>query len=225
MLLRSILHRCTRQEPLAALAIIALTLVLVACGSSGSQSTSTSTSASRPSSPTAANSNSTPVAGEVAVATENSPPGDIPDNQAFVRYQAPAGYAFEAPEGWARQENPTGVSFTDKLNSVTADMTPATAAPTVATATAADIPALASKTEAFEQVTVKVVDLPAGPALLIRYRANSAPDAVTGKQVRLEIDRYEFFKDGKLVALSLSAPAGSDNVDAWNQVAKSFTWG
>jgi hypothetical protein len=195
-----------RRGPLGPLSVIVL-LALVACG--GNSST--------------ANSNSTPPPG--AVATEDSPPGDIPDNQAFVRYQSPNGYSFETPEGWARQESPTGVSFTDKLNSVTAELSQATTAPTVDSATTTDIPALAAKTDAFEQVTVKSVSLPSGPAVLICYRANSAADAVTGKQTRLEIDRYEYFKDGQLLALSLSAPAGSDNVDAWNQIAKSFTWG
>ena len=74
-------------------------------------------------------------------------------------------------------------------------------------------------------MTVEIVEPAGRPTLLIRYRANSAPDAVTGKQVRLEVDRYEFFKNGQLAALSLSAPAGSDNVDAWNQISPGASLG
>src|SRR5262245_5381289 len=38
-----------------------------------------------------------------AIATEDNPPGDIPDNQAFVPYtSANGGYAISMPEGWAR---------------------------------------------------------------------------------------------------------------------------
>ena len=32
----------------------------------------------------------------------DSPPGDIPDNQAFVRYPAGGDYSVKVPEGWAR---------------------------------------------------------------------------------------------------------------------------
>jgi hypothetical protein len=84
---------------------------------------------------------------------------------------------------------------------------------------------LEQQVEAFEKVEIKAVDLPAGQAVRIRYRANSAPDSVTGKKVRLEVDRYELFKDGKLAAISLAAPAGSDNVDVWKQISDSFRWG
>ncbi len=104
-------------------------------------------------------------------------------------------------------------------------MTTAATAPTVASVTAKELPTLAAQVEAFEKVTVETVDLPSGQAVLFRYRANSAPDAVTGKKVRLEVDRYDVFKDGKMAAISLSAPAGSDNVDVWRQISTSFKWG
>ncbi|MEA2595260.1 MAG: hypothetical protein QOF01_1729, partial [Thermomicrobiales bacterium] len=80
------------------------------------------------------------------------------------------------------------------------------------------------KEPAFALVDVTAVDLPAGPAVLIRYQANSAPDEVTGKQIRLDVERYELFKDGKLAAISLRVPAGSDNVDVSNMISRSFQW-
>jgi hypothetical protein len=71
---------------------------------------------------------------------------------------------------------------------------------------------------------VQSVQLPIGPAVLITYTSNSDPNSVTGKQVRLENNRYLFFKNGKLATLTLSAPAGADNVDQWARIAHSFRW-
>ena len=166
-----------------------------------------------------------PVPTEVAIAPEVNPPGDIPDNQAFVTYTSlTGGYTVTMPEGWARQEAGANVTFVDKLHQFSVEVGCADAAPTVDSAKAQDAAGLAARTPAFELVEVTSVDIPAGSAVLIRYRMNSAPDEVTGKQIRLDVDRYEFFKDGRLAAVSLAAPAGSDNVDVSNQVARSFQW-
>ncbi len=116
------------------------------------------------------------------------------------------------------------VSLSSKLSSLAVDIASATSAPTVDSVTANELPVVGAQVEAFEKVSVESVDLPSGKAVRIRYRANSAPDAVTGKKVRLEVDRYEIYRNGKLAALSLSAAAGSDNVDVWNQISSSFTW-
>src|SRR3954471_5752275 len=52
-------------------------------------------------------------------APEVSPPGDIPDNQAYVRYAPPGGgYSVKVPEGWARTAGSGAETFTDKLNSI-----------------------------------------------------------------------------------------------------------
>lgn len=166
-----------------------------------------------------------PVPTEAAIAPEVNPPGDIPDNQAFVTYTSPTGdYSVTMPEGWARQEAGADVTFVDKLHQFSVEITCAGAAPTVDSATAQDAASLAARLPAFELVDVTRIDLPAGPAVLIRYRTNSAADEVTGKQIRLDVDRYEIYKDGRLAAVSLAAPAGSDNVDVSDQVARSFQW-
>lgn len=162
---------------------------------------------------------------EAAIAPEINPPGDIPDNQAFVTYASPdGGYSIAMPEGWARQDFGSAVVFVDKLHRFTVDITCADAAPTIESATTTDVALLAAQEPAFALVAVTSVDLPAGPAILIRYQRNSAPDEVTGKQIRLDVDRYELFKDGRLAAISLAVPAGSDNVDVSNQVSQSFRW-
>jgi hypothetical protein len=189
----------------------AIGALLVGCGSGSSTSTQ------------GPGGGSTSVPG--AVQPETNPPGDIPDNQVFVSYRSDAGgYSLDVPEGWARTQSGPNVSFIDKLNSIAVEISASAEAPTVDSVGANEVPQLTGKVEAFEKVMVKAIDLPAGKAVLIRYRANSAADAVTGKKVRLEIDRFELFKDGKLAVISLSAPAGSDNVDVWNQISRSFEW-
>jgi hypothetical protein len=166
-----------------------------------------------------------PIPTEAAIAPEVNPPGDIPDNQAFVTYTSQeGGYAVTMPEGWARKASGPNVSFVDKLHRFSVEVACADAAPTAESAKTVDVAQLAKQEPAFELVDVNPIDLPSGPAILIRYRTNSSPDEVTGKQIRLDVDRYEIFKDGRLAALSLAVPAGSDNVDVSNQVSGSFRW-
>jgi hypothetical protein len=166
-----------------------------------------------------------PLPTEAVIAPEVNPPGDIPDNQAFVTYtSATGGYAIAMPEGWARQESGPNVTFTDKLHRFTVEVRCADAAPTAAAAKSVEAPALAQQLPAFTLGDVVAIDLPAGPAILMRYQVNSAPDEVTGKRIRLDVDRYELFRDGREVAISLAVPAGSDNVDVSNQVSRSFQW-
>jgi hypothetical protein len=167
----------------------------------------------------------TPVPTQAPVPAEQNPAGDIPDNQAFVAYtSADGGYTISMPEGWARTENGPNVVFADKLHTFMVAVRCAAAAPTVDSVAKVEAPQLAQQLPAFELVEVKAIDLTAGPAVLVRYRTNSAPDEVTGKQYRLDVDRYELFKDGKLAAISLAVPAGSDNVDVSNLVSQSFRW-
>jgi hypothetical protein len=40
----------------------------------------------------------------------------------------------------------------------------------------------------------------------------------------LVVNRYLFWKDGKLLLLSMSSVKGVDNNDAWNLMANSFKW-
>lgn len=174
---------------------------------------------------TGATPSTAPLPTQAPAGQEQNPTGDIPDNQAFVPYtSAGGGYTVSMPEGWARKEDGPNVTFSDKRHTFTVEITCAAAAPTVDSANNVDVPALAQKEPAFALVGVKAIDLPAGPAVLIQYQTNSAPDEVTGKQIRLEVDRYEVFKDGKLAAISLRVPAGSDNVDVSNTVSRSFQW-
>src|SRR6478735_5018133 len=105
--------------------------------------------------------------------TEQSPPGDIPDNQQFVPYSSSAGgYVISMPEGWARQEHGAAVVFSDKLHRFSVDVSCSATAPTIESATAQDTASLSQSVPAFALVDVTSVDLPAGPAILVRYQAN-----------------------------------------------------
>lgn len=162
---------------------------------------------------------------ETPIAPENNPPGDIPDTQAFVAFTSAAGgYKLDVPEGWARAANGMNATFTDKFNGVAVDVTNASAAPTVENVRSSVVPMLEQSGRAVQVQKVEQVSLPGGQAVRLTYTANSDPNAVTGKQIRLENDRYIFFKKGKEAMLTLSAPQGSDNVDQWQRMAKSFTW-
>lgn len=200
-----------------------LPIVLASCSTNSSPPTASNPPASTsiPTSQPAANSNT---GSQQAVAPEQNPSGDIPDTQAFVGYKSAGNYQLEVPEGWARQTNQSNVSFIEKLDGVQVTVSNATAAPTAQSVKTNEIPALEKSNQAVKINSVKDVQLSGGKAVLIDYTSNSQPDAVTGKQVRLENNSYLFYKNGKLATLRLYAPQGADNVDQWQRMSNSFRW-
>ena len=161
---------------------------------------------------------------EKPVPPETNPPGDIPDNQAFVAYKTTGGVTVKVPEGWSRQDSASKVLFTDKLNTIILSWAPAATAPSVASFKSTDVPQLAKSQPAFEFKNVTAVKLPAGPGIHAVYRINSTPNAVTGKKYRLDVEQYTLFSNGKRADLMLLSPVGSDNVDPWRIVSESLTW-
>ena len=161
---------------------------------------------------------------EQPITPEVNPPGDIPDSQVFVTYASPAGFAIKVPEGWAMTERPDGARFTDKYDSIDISVAPAASAPTPERVRKEEAVILAKNGRAIRISAVRQVTLPAGLAVLIIYTSNSEPNAVTDKQIRLENNRYLFYREGREAALSLSAPAGADNADQWQLMASSFRW-
>ena len=158
-------------------------------------------------------------------AAEKSPPGDIPDNQAYVPYKAPAGgYSVKVPEGWARTASGGSVTFTDKLNSVNMKAVPAKMALTTAEARRTEVPKLRASVKGFQLRKVSTVTRKAGPAVRITYLAAGKPDPVTGKSRTQAVERYVFFHKGKDVVLTLSGAKGADNVDPWKIVTDSLTY-
>jgi hypothetical protein len=159
--------------------------------------------------------------GEAAV----SPGGDIPDTQAFVAYTPPSGlFTLKVPEGWARTEQGSTTTFADKLNRIDVSTVPAAAAPTPETARARELPALQAAAKGFRSPAVSAVSPAGGAAVLLTYEADSTADPVTGKTVRDAVQRYEFWRNGTELVLTLSSPVGADNTDPWKTVVNSFAW-
>jgi hypothetical protein len=195
-----------RLRTLLALAAAAVALGLAACGSSSSGGSSSSK---------AANPN----------APEVSPAGDIPDNQAFVRY-APSGATFsvKVPEGWSQTRAGRAVTFTDKLNAIRIESAPAQAALTVGEARRTEVPRLAQTVKGFQERGISAVARQAGTAVRIAYLADAKANPVTGKAGRDAVERYVFFHGGREAILTLSGPKGADNVDPWRIVTDSLRW-
>ncbi len=208
------------RTALIAAGTAALVLTAGACSSGGSapiaSTGSTTSTAGAPPSTTAPATTSRP---------EVNPAGDIPDNQVFVAYTPPSGgYSVKVPEGWARVESGGAVTFIDKLNSIRMETTATATAPTVQSAQQTELPAIKAAAKGFQPGKITTVTRKAGTAVLITYQADSAPDPVTGKVVHDAVERYELWRAGTEVILTLSGPVGADNVDPWKIVTDSFGW-
>jgi hypothetical protein len=166
---------------------------------------------------------SAPARTEKPVPAENNPPGDIPDNLAFIPYSNKAGgYSFTHPEGWARTLHGVRVRFTDKLNGVVVESVPSTTAPTESSSRTNDVPRLRAAVPAFQLRSISPVTVPAGDGVRIVFRRNSDPDPVTGKILRDEVEEYDVFSAGRLVRMDLYGPVGADNVDAYRTMSQSL---
>jgi hypothetical protein len=161
---------------------------------------------------------------ESPIKAEKNPPGDIPDNQVFIEYHSPLGFMIKVPEGWARREISGGASFHDKYNTIVLAVSQHPDPLTLTSAKQNEISKLEKAGKAVRVSHVKSVNLPSGSAVVVSYGSNSERNPVTNKAIRLENERYFFWKNGKLVILTMSAPFGADNVDQWSLMAKSFRW-
>lgn len=162
-------------------------------------------------------------AAEQPIAVENNPPGDIPDSQVFITYSG-AGFSMQVPEGWSRNDIAGGARFADKYNFVEVTSETAAQAPTVESVTSGKAAQLAANGHAVTLGPISEVKLGSGPAIRIEYQSNSEPNAVTGKQIRLDRVQYLYFRAGRLITLDMAAPAGADNVDQWLLMANSVTF-
>ncbi len=217
------------RRPLQALGVAVLVTGVAACSGANSSTTTPTPTSSAPSTSSAPDS-STPSASAPAVTSdapvpvESNPPGDIPDNLAFVNYaNKVGGYSFTHPEGWAQTGTGTRVLFTDKLNGVAVDSLKASTAPTISSAKSADVPRLQSSVPAFELRDITAVTVPGGQGVRIVFRRNSDPDPVTGKVFRDEVEEYLVYNAGRLVRMDLYGPVGADNVDAYRTMSQSLT--
>jgi hypothetical protein len=215
-----------RPALVAAITTAAL-LPLSACGGSTPPPNPVVTTASSSAAPSAEPSGqptATATGGVDPNAPEVNDAGDIPDNQVFVPY-SPSSKLFvvKVPEGWSRITSGGAVIFDGKLNRIRIELTPRASAPTEA-AVRDEVARIGAASTGFKAVSLQTTDRHAGKAVLAKYRADAAPDPVTGKVVNDDVERYEFWHGGQLLTLTLSGPHGADNVDPWRIVTDSVRW-
>lgn len=200
----------------ATLVAAAVAVLAAGCGSSSSSSSSA---------PTTKTSTSSAQSAPNPNAKEKSPPGDIPDSTQFVRYKLPgAGFSVRIPEGWSRTGGATRVSFTSNLNSVTVEGRSARGPLSVAGVKSREVPTLA-KLRGFKLQSVGTLKRSGEQAVRIRYLARAAPNAVTGRALTDQVERYVFSHNGRQAVVTLAGPNGADNVDAWRTMSNSVRWG
>ena len=192
-----------------------LLLLAAGCGGSGRRAATTTGSTTVPSAPGTTTAAASP--GALQAEANATAAGDIPDNQVFLVFHNPtAGYTMKYPEGWAQQGSGGRVTFRDKNNIVRIAVatgprpTNASVQRGVASARIESLP---------RRMTVS-----GHPTYKIVYSTVSAPNAVTGKRVKLVVDRYELWSRGRLAVVDLGTPEGVDNVDAYRLMIESFRW-
>ena len=158
------------------------------------------------------------------ITAEVNPAGDIPDNQAYVRFSpAGAGFSIRIPEGWSRTTGSHVTTFTDKLNTIRIE--PVTGDRlTPAKIRRQEPNRLARTVDGYSPGSTTVVRRPAGDVVRITYTATGSPDVVTGRRTTDAVEEYTFVDRGRGLRLTLSGPKGADNVDPWRIVTDSVRW-
>lgn len=220
------------------IAAVGTALVAAGCGSSGSSSA--------PSAPPGTSQSSTPGStqggglsgpassggGALVPEAQATAAGDIPDNQVFlVFHDKAAGYSIKYPEGWALSTAHGAETIRDKNNLIRIAVHSGPV-PTVASVAAemaalrASQPSLRSSTPqahptcTFQSSTRAV----SGAAVRVDYSTQSAPNQVTGKRVKLIVNRYYLAHAGQVAVVDLGTPQGVDNVDAYCLMVTSLRW-
>jgi hypothetical protein len=195
-----------------------LTVASAGCGSSTPKASSTApstTTATATHATTATAASGGP--GALQAEANATAAGDIPDNQVFLVFRnSAARYSMKYPEGWAQRGAGRNVTFRDKNNIVRVVVTGG-AAPTKASVQG-EVAQLHVRS-AVQSTTISGV-----PAFKVSYSTISAPNAVTGKRVKLVVDRYYLWKGGRRAVVDLGTPEGVDNVDAYRMMIESFRW-
>jgi hypothetical protein len=185
--------------------LLLVAAAVAGCGSSSSKSSSSS-------SPTPQ--------GALSAEAKSAATGDIPDNQNFLTFKG-SGFAIKYPEGWAQSGHGGNVSFRDKNNIV--HIAVASGPQPSVSGVAAELAKERSRTPSLKAGTPQAVMLKgAGKAIKVTYTTVSKPNSVTGKRVKLTVDRYVVAGGGRVATIDLGTPVGVDNVDAYKLMAESF---
>ncbi len=209
---------------LAVLALVVSAVIVAGCGGSkrtaASGTTTAATTAAKAATTAATSSSSAGGPGALQAEANSAAAGDIPDNQVFLVFSnRAAGYSMKYPEGWAQQGSGDRVTFRDK-NNIVRIVVGAGAAPSHASVQA-DVAHLGN---AQIQAGAQQMTISGKPAFKVVYSTESAPNAVTGKRVKLVVDRYYLWKGGRRAVVDLGTPEGVDNVDAYRLMIESFRW-
>jgi len=143
----------------------------------------------------------------------------------LVLTNAHGGYSMKYPEGWTIQGSGSNkLTMSDKNNLVRVVIARGPA-PSPASVAAA-LTAVKGSSPTLTFTAPQKFPLPASAgAVKAVYTTVSAPNPVTGKSVKLVVDRYVLPGTGSRVAtVDLGTPVGVDNVDAYRMMIHSFTW-
>ncbi len=196
-----------------AVAIISIALAGCGGGASTNHGGSASTTAESPQG-----------AAEASSDAQSAATGDIPDKQAFLTFtDRSAGYSIRYPEGWTRIGGGEEVTFNDKANVIHITVS-AGAAPTPATASAGVAQMKRIDPTIALSGTPLRLRINGSPVIKLTYTRLSKPDPVTGKQLPIITDRYEYARAGKASVVDLGTAKGVDNVDAYRMISGSFRW-
>jgi hypothetical protein len=217
-----------RLWALPAVAAVAIAVPLAGCGGGGSSSSTAASSPATSSSTTT----TTAAAGKASCGSSvtassneaaSTAQGDIPDNQQFLTFQnSPAGYSIKYPEGWARSGSGTNVTFQDKSNVITIQVS-AGSQPSVASVSQ-ELKQQGASDPCLSPGTPQSATVGPNQAIKVTYTTRGTKSPVTGQRNKVSVDRYVFFKSGKVATVNLSNPVGVDNVDAYRLISESFRW-
>jgi hypothetical protein len=196
---------------------VALVAGLLLSGCSSSSSGGGSTSGSGPDARANPSSTFTPAS------------GTAPTGVLFPVYtNKDAGYSFEYPGGWRIAEKGSEVRIARFGNAVTAVIRPRPQAPFYK----GYQKQLETMLKQHDDKIISKIDQPARAITVGKDKVTMAvieqvrptgPGADAPKDT-LVVNRYLFWKNGKLMLLSMSSVKGVDNNDAWNLMANSFKW-
>jgi hypothetical protein len=207
--------------------LVAITVLagcsITACGSGGGGSQGHSSTASTATVGTPSSGAAGGPASALSAEAQSLATGDIPDSQVFLTFRDPrAGYSLRYPEGWAQRGVQNGVTFAARNNLIR--LTLSQGAPPTTTSVLAELARERGQQPTLSYGSPSSVALAGAPVVKVSYATLSRPNPVTGKRVRLLVDRYVFAHGGRVATLDLGTPSGVDNIDAYRMIARSFRW-
>jgi hypothetical protein len=224
----TLLGMLSMKKPSLACALAAA-LLIAGCGGSSSGSHTSATSAgskaagASTSSGQTAGGSSGQGSSALSADARSAATGDIPDTQVFLVFtNKAAGYSMKYPEGWTQVGSGGNVTFRDKNNLVRVQVAPGSA-PTPSSV-AAQLNALKRSSPTLSFKAPQTVTIGSSSGVKAVYTTESAPDPVTGKRVKLTVDRYELAHAGHVATVEEGTPQGVDNIDAYRMMIQSFKW-